>query len=299
MLALTADCPPIAIAADERRRPAPAVVHAGWRGLLAGSSRPRWRPSATGTPRWSGRRSARAATRSGPMCGRFRARFGADIVARRQSRPLDGSGGRALDAGVERVERLDLCTACHPGLFFSERRTGGHAAPGCDRPCRLSDPRRGYERVREEVGPAVTIVAATKYVARRGHGGRSPRPGSRSWARTARRTSRRSTPPTATPSAGTSSGTCRSNKAKVVNRICELVHSLDSDSAARRLEVPALVQVNLAGEESKSGVSPAELPECSALPGVPVSRRCRPATGTPRTRARTSGGCASWPASTG
>jgi PLP dependent protein len=46
---------------------------------------------------------------------------------------------------------------------------------------------------------------------------------------------------------------------KVVNRICELVHSLDSHSAARRLEVPALVQVNLAGEESKSGVAPEEL----------------------------------------
>ncbi|MBV8598749.1 MAG: YggS family pyridoxal phosphate-dependent enzyme, partial [Actinobacteria bacterium] len=42
-------------------------------------------------------------------------------------------------------------------------------------------------------------------------------------------------------------GRLQSNKVKVVNRICELVHSLDSDSAARRLEIPALVQVNLAG----------------------------------------------------
>jgi len=54
-------------------------------------------------------------------------------------------------------------------------------------------------------------------------------------------------------------GHLQSNKVKVVNRICELVHSLDSDSAARRLEVPALVQVNLAGEGSKSGVDPAEI----------------------------------------
>jgi uncharacterized pyridoxal phosphate-containing UPF0001 family protein len=45
----------------------------------------------------------------------------------------------------------------------------------------------------------------------------------------------------------------------VVNRICELVHSLDSDSAARRLEIPALVQVNLSGEPSKSGVEPVEI----------------------------------------
>jgi uncharacterized pyridoxal phosphate-containing UPF0001 family protein len=54
-------------------------------------------------------------------------------------------------------------------------------------------------------------------------------------------------------------GQLQSNKVKVVNRICELVHSLDSDSAARRLEVPALVQVNLAGESSKGGIAPSEL----------------------------------------
>jgi uncharacterized pyridoxal phosphate-containing UPF0001 family protein len=54
-------------------------------------------------------------------------------------------------------------------------------------------------------------------------------------------------------------GHLQSNKAKVVNRICELVHSLDSDSAARRLTVPALVEVNVSGEQSKSGVEPAQL----------------------------------------
>lgn len=54
-------------------------------------------------------------------------------------------------------------------------------------------------------------------------------------------------------------GQLQSNKVKIVNRVCELVHSLDSDSAARRLEVPALVQVNLAGELSKGGVDPDEI----------------------------------------
>jgi uncharacterized pyridoxal phosphate-containing UPF0001 family protein len=54
-------------------------------------------------------------------------------------------------------------------------------------------------------------------------------------------------------------GHLQSRKAKTVNAICELVHSLDSDSAGKRLEIPALVQVNLAGEESKSGVAPDEL----------------------------------------
>jgi uncharacterized pyridoxal phosphate-containing UPF0001 family protein len=56
-------------------------------------------------------------------------------------------------------------------------------------------------------------------------------------------------------------GHLQSRKAKTVNEICELVHSLDSDSAAKRLEIPALVQVNLTGEESKSGILPEELEE--------------------------------------
>jgi pyridoxal phosphate enzyme (YggS family) len=54
-------------------------------------------------------------------------------------------------------------------------------------------------------------------------------------------------------------GHLQSNKVKVVNRLCELVHSLDSESAARRLEVPALLEVNLSGEESKSGVEPEDV----------------------------------------
>jgi uncharacterized pyridoxal phosphate-containing UPF0001 family protein len=54
-------------------------------------------------------------------------------------------------------------------------------------------------------------------------------------------------------------GHLQSRKAKTVNRICELCHSLDSESSARRLEVPALVEVNLSAEETKSGVAPEEL----------------------------------------
>ncbi len=54
-------------------------------------------------------------------------------------------------------------------------------------------------------------------------------------------------------------GHLQSRKAGTVNATCELVHSLDSESSARRLEIPALVQVNLAGEQTKSGVAPAEL----------------------------------------
>jgi uncharacterized pyridoxal phosphate-containing UPF0001 family protein len=54
-------------------------------------------------------------------------------------------------------------------------------------------------------------------------------------------------------------GHLQSRKAKIVNGICELVHSLSSESAARRLDVPALIEVNLSGEDTKSGVPEAEL----------------------------------------
>jgi PLP dependent protein len=54
-------------------------------------------------------------------------------------------------------------------------------------------------------------------------------------------------------------GHLQSRKARDVSRLCELVHSLDSLSAARRLEIPALVEVNLSGEGTKAGVPPDEL----------------------------------------
>jgi len=55
-------------------------------------------------------------------------------------------------------------------------------------------------------------------------------------------------------------GHLQSRKARDVSELCELCHSLGSESAAKRLTVPALVEVNLSGEESKSGVPPEALP---------------------------------------
>jgi len=54
-------------------------------------------------------------------------------------------------------------------------------------------------------------------------------------------------------------GHLQSRKAPAVSSICELCHSLDSESAARRLTIPALVEVNLSQEPTKSGVAPDEL----------------------------------------
>jgi len=55
-------------------------------------------------------------------------------------------------------------------------------------------------------------------------------------------------------------GHLQSRKAATVNELCELCHSLSSESAAAKLTIPALVEVNLSGEPTKSGVAPGELP---------------------------------------
>jgi uncharacterized pyridoxal phosphate-containing UPF0001 family protein len=118
--------------------------------------------------------------------------------------------------------------------------------------------RARYERVCTEVGPGVTVVAATKYVSVADmailvEAGIAVVGENRAQDLEAKHAVY-----------GDSFrwhfiGRLQSNKVKIVNRTCELVHSLDSRSAAERLEVPALVQVNLADEGSKGGVVPAEI----------------------------------------
>jgi uncharacterized pyridoxal phosphate-containing UPF0001 family protein len=77
-------------------------------------------------------------------------------------------------------------------------------------------------------------------------------------------------------------GHLQSRKAPVVSAICELCHSLASESAARKLTIPALVEVNLSGEATKSGVTPEELPALlAAYPDVRGLMTMPPATGDP------------------
>ena len=70
-------------------------------------------------------------------------------------------------------------------------------------------------------------------------------------------------------------GVLQSRKVREVAPRVRLLHSLASDSALRRLEqhpVPeALVEVNVAGEEGKAGVPPAELGDFIARCPVPVT----------------------------
>jgi uncharacterized pyridoxal phosphate-containing UPF0001 family protein len=77
-------------------------------------------------------------------------------------------------------------------------------------------------------------------------------------------------------------GHLQSRKAPLVSELCELCHSLASESAARKLTIPALVEVNLSGEATKSGVSPEELPRLLELyPDVRGLMTMPPATDDP------------------
>ncbi len=118
--------------------------------------------------------------------------------------------------------------------------------------------RAAYEAVRAEAGPEVTVVAATKYVPLE-QMGMLASAGIEVVGENRAQDLVRKHAVFSDAFRWHFIGTLQSNKVKVVNDICELVHSLDTDSAARRLTVPALLEVNLAGEASKSGVHEREI----------------------------------------
>lgn len=118
--------------------------------------------------------------------------------------------------------------------------------------------RERLARVRDEVGPEVTIVAATKYVAVADMGVLAEA-GIEVVGENKAQDLEEKHAAHGDAFRWHFIGHLQSRKAKVVSSLCELVHSLDSESAAQRLEVPALLQVNLAGEASKSGVTPDEI----------------------------------------
>jgi uncharacterized pyridoxal phosphate-containing UPF0001 family protein len=77
-------------------------------------------------------------------------------------------------------------------------------------------------------------------------------------------------------------GHLQSRKAPLVSELCELCHSLASETAAKKLTIPALVEVNLSGEPTKSGVTPEQLPALlAAYPDVRGLMTMPPATGDP------------------
>jgi YfiH family protein len=124
LLAMTADCLPVAVVRVTRTRsvPALAILHVGWRGLLDGVI-------ANGVEAVGGELAAAVGPGIGPCCyevgPEVASRFDADLLTGRNL-DLWTAAERALHAaGVAQVERSDLCTACHPDLFFSHRRDRG------------------------------------------------------------------------------------------------------------------------------------------------------------------------------
>jgi hypothetical protein len=124
MLKLTADCLPIALA-RVNGSPALALLHAGRSGLLEGVVE-------AGVAALGGRIAAVVGPGIGPCCyevgddiaADYRVRFGG-VAFRGRNLDLWTIAERLLrEAGVESVERLDLCTACNPDQFFSHRREG-------------------------------------------------------------------------------------------------------------------------------------------------------------------------------
>jgi pyridoxal phosphate enzyme (YggS family) len=118
--------------------------------------------------------------------------------------------------------------------------------------------RDAYDAVREEAGAAVCVVAATKYVSAEDMDVLAEAGVAVVGENRAQDLQRKHA------LHGDSFrwhfiGALQSNKARVVNELCELVHAVDTDSAARRLTVPWLLEVNLAGETSKSGVREDEI----------------------------------------
>jgi YfiH family protein len=127
LLVVTADCLPVALARLDGPRPALALLHVGWRGLLAGIV-------AAGRAALGGKLVAAAI---GPGIGACCYEVGAEVTApvraafglglvRDGRLDLAGAAERALRAaGVARLDRVDGCTACDDDRFFSHRRDGG------------------------------------------------------------------------------------------------------------------------------------------------------------------------------
>jgi YfiH family protein len=119
-LVFVADCLPVALAGAG----GVAMIHCGWRGMAAGIVR-----------RGVEEVSATAAA-VGPSIGPCCYEVGDEVLEAFASVGDGISRGRMLDlrevarrllaeAGVDCVEISDLCTSCHPELFFSHRRDHG------------------------------------------------------------------------------------------------------------------------------------------------------------------------------
>lgn len=123
---LTADCVPLLMYFPERTV---AAIHAGWRGLFHEiipntlSQLPEGGVAAIGPAI-----GVCCYEVSMDMADDFEKKFGSGIVDRTREKPhldLAGVAMRQLElCDVEEIETANICTHCHPELFFSYRRDG-------------------------------------------------------------------------------------------------------------------------------------------------------------------------------
>jgi len=126
MVLLTADCVPVALARTNGT-PGLAVLHVGWKGLLAGIVEAGLRALGDGPV------AAAVGPGIGSCCyevgeevvGPYRERFGADVLVGRNLDLAEAVERTLRAGGVESVERTGRCTACESELFFSHRRDRG------------------------------------------------------------------------------------------------------------------------------------------------------------------------------
>ena len=126
MMLITADCLPVAVAKPNGAGTALAVLHVGWRGLLAGIA------DAALMELGDGPLNAVIGPGIGPCCfevgeevaAPFRDRFGPEVLAGRYLDLYTATEKALYGAGCTSVERVEMCTSCHPDLFFSHRRDG-------------------------------------------------------------------------------------------------------------------------------------------------------------------------------
>jgi YfiH family protein len=126
MVLLTADCYPVALARTSGSARL-AVLHVGWRGLLAGIAE-----AAVAAVGEDGIAAA-VGPGIGPCCYEvgpevadpFRREFGEDVVVHGKLDLGVATERALLRAGCSDVERNGRCTSCEADLFFSHRRDHG------------------------------------------------------------------------------------------------------------------------------------------------------------------------------
>jgi polyphenol oxidase len=126
LMLITADCLPVAVARQNGAGAALAVLHVGWRGLLGGIA------DAALTELGDGPLNAVIGPGIGPCCyevgeevaAPFSDRYGPEVLVGRNLDLYTATEKALYSAGCTSVERVEMCTSCHPDLFFSHRRDG-------------------------------------------------------------------------------------------------------------------------------------------------------------------------------